>query len=86
MSSEPGSQRIACAPQRTSLRFLRFEAVAVNDQRRQSLDLIACPYHRLVRVVQILEIAKQCANALASIIRLQHVATYEISEVTHRFH
>ena len=79
-------QSFPCPAMQCELRCERVQLDTVGNQRRQPGDLIARSQHCFVRLVEVLEVADQAADALLGIVRLEHVTTNEIGEVADGLH
>ena len=85
-SREPDPQRLPARPQLRDLRVELRVAPAVGDERRQQLDLAFRLQHRLVRAVQIVEVADQGCDPLLHVERFQHVSAHELGEIADGLH
>ena len=82
--SEPGAQSIARGPQRFRCSRQSLVIVAISHQRPKHLYLPLGFEDSFVCAVEIFEMLDQGVNAWLNIEGLEHVASYEIGQVSHR--
>src|SRR5262249_22487208 len=76
----------AAGPEVLNLGYQLRVGIAIGDDGREPLDLLARLEHGLVRARQIFKVRDHVLNAILDQEWLQHMGAYEVGEVADRLH